>query len=149
MIENIMEKLSFKKIIISPSLNFIYIIDIDIVVFMINWGFFILYSKGYKIADIYDFLDNNFWSFFLKCYYSFIILSTPIILCIIYQSETLIKFDLINVILFSFINLVFIIIYVIIFYSMYEIPLKKIFKSFLVKEDILSDNADDDSILLD
>ena len=105
---------------------------------------------GYKIADIYDFLDNNFWSFFLKCYYSFIILSTPIILCIIYQSETLIKFDLINVILFSFINLVFIIIYVIIFYSMYEIPLKKIFKSFLVKEDILSDNADDDdSILLD
>ena len=148
--KDIMEKLSFKKIIISPSLNFIYIIDIDIVVFMINWGFFILYSKGYKIADIYDFLDNNFWSFFLKCYYSFIILSTPIILCIIYQSETLIKFDLINVILFSFINLVFIIIYVIIFYSMYEIPLKKIFKSFLVKEDILSDNADDDdSILLD
>ena len=53
-------------------LNVLYSIDIDLVVFMVNWLFFIIYSKG-KNDDIYDFFNNNFWSFFYKCYYSFII----------------------------------------------------------------------------
>jgi hypothetical protein len=142
---NIWEKLSLKEVIINPQLNFIYVIDIDLVVFMVHLIFFIIYSKGYKSADIYDFFNNNFWSFFLKCYYSFIIISTPIILDIIYQSETVIEFDLSNLILFSFISLFIILLVVILFYSMFEIPLKKIFKSFLVKEEILSDNTDDDN----
>jgi len=143
--KTLMEKLSFKKVIISPSLNLFYVIDIDLVVFMVNWVFFVIYSKGYQSADIYNFFDNNFWSFFLKCYYSFIIISTPIILNIIYQSETIIKFDLLNLILFSFISLFIILLVVILFYSMFEIPFKKIFKSILVKEEILSDRIDDDN----
>ena len=131
-------------------MNFIYAIDIELVVFMINWGFFILYSKGYKTADIYDFFNNNFWAFFLKCYYTFIIFSTLIILSIIYQSETVIKFGFLNVLLFSFINLIMVFFVVILFYSMYEIPLKKIFKSFLVKDEILSENMDDnESVVFD
>ena len=125
-------------------LNFIYVIDIDLVVLMINWGFFILYSKGYKTADIYDFFNNNFWSFFIKCYFSFIIFSSPIILIIFYQSETVVKFTLLNVILFSLINLIIIFLFVIILYSIYEMPFKKIFKSFLIKEEILNDNLDDE-----
>ena len=149
-IEDMKNKLSFSDIIKNPILNFIYAIDIDIVVFMINWGFFILYSKGYKTADIYDFFNNNFWAFFLKCYYTFIIFSTPIILSIFYQSETVIKFGFLNVMLFSFISLILIFLAVILFYSMYEIPLKKIFKSFLVKDEILSENMDDnESVVFD
>ena len=149
-IEDIKNKLSFSDIIKNPILNFIYAIDIELVVFMINWGFFILYSKGYKTADIYDFFNNNFWAFFLKCYYTFIIFSTPIILSIIYQSETVIKFGFLNVLLFSFINLIMVFFVVILFYSMYEIPLKKIFKSFLVKDEILSENMDDnESVVFD
>ena len=144
-IYDITEKLSFKEIITSPSLNFIYTIDVDLVISMVNWGFFILYSSGSKTADIYDFFNNNFWTFFLKCYYTFIVFSTPIIISIIYQSETVINFGLLNVILFSFISLILIFLAVILFYSMYEIPLKKIFKSFLVKEDILSDKMESDN----
>ena len=140
----ILEKLSFKNVIINPFLNFIYIIDIEFVVFMVNWIFFAIYSKGSKDADIYYFFDNNFWALFLKCYYSFIVISTPIILNIIYQSETVIKFDLLNLIFFSLISLFIILIVVIIVYIMAEIPLKKIFKSFLVKDDILTNNIDDE-----
>ena len=137
------EKLSFRQVIINPVLNFIYSIDVDLVVFMINWIFFIIYSKG-KIADIYDFFNNNFWSFFLKCYYSFIIISTPVILFIIYQNEIVINFSFSNLILFSFISLFIILITVIICYSMYEIPLKKIFKSFFVKEEIFIEHINDE-----
>ena len=78
-LNTILEKLSFKDVIIKPFLNFIYVIDIDLVVFMVNWIFFTIYSKGSKSGDIYNFFDNNFWAFFLKCYYSFIVISTPII----------------------------------------------------------------------
>ena len=144
-LNTILDKLSFKDVIIKPFLNFIYVIDIDLVVFMVNWIFFTIYSKGSKSGDIYNFFDNNFWAFFLKCYYSFIVISTPIILNIIYQSETVIKFDLLNLILFSFISLFIILIVVIVFYSLIEIPLKKIFKSFLVKEEIFGDNMDEDN----
>ena len=143
--KTIWEKLSLKKVITEPFLNVIYSFDIDLVVFLVHLIFFIIYSKGYKSADIYDFFNNNFWSFFLKCYYSFIIISTSIILHIIYQSETVIIFNLLNLILFSFISLFIILLVVILFYSMFEIPLKKIFKSFLVKEEIFGDIEDDDN----
>ena len=143
-IKTIMEKLSFRNVITNHFLNFIYVIDTDIVVFMVNWVFYIIYSKGSKTGDIYNFFDNNFWSFFLKCYYSFIIISTPIILIIMYQSETVIKFNILNLILFSFISLFITFLGVILFYSMFEIPFKKIFKSILVKEEILNESINDD-----
>ena len=67
------------------------------------------------------------------------------ILCVFYQSETVIKYTLINVILFSFIYIILIFIMVIIFYSLYEMPLKKIFKSFLKGDAILEENTEDEA----
>ena len=143
--KDILDKLSLQNVISNLTLNFFYVIDVDLVVFMINWAFFILYSKGYKTADIYDFFNNSFWSFFLKCYFSFIVIACSIILSIFYTSESMIKFTLVNVILFSFINMVLILFGVILFYSLYEMPLKKIFKSFLIKDLILDEDSDDDN----
>ena len=142
--KEILEKLSFQKVITNFSLNLIYTIDIDLVVFMINWGFFTIYSNGLKIADIFDFFNHNIWTFFIKCYYSFIIISTPIILCIFYLSESVIIFNMLNILLFSFINIIIIFLLVIVFYSLYEIPLKKIFKSFLVSRRILYNNLEEE-----
>jgi Fe-S cluster assembly iron-binding protein IscA len=142
--KEILEKLSFQKVITNFSLNLIYTIDIDLVVFMINWGFFTIYSNGLKIADIFDFFNHNIWTFFIKCYYSFIIISTPIILCIFYLSESVIIFNILNILLFSFINIIIIFLLVIVFYSLYEIPLKKIFKSFLVSRHILYNNLEEE-----
>ena len=139
-----LEKLSFQKVISNYFLNIICVIDIDLVVFIINWGFFIIYSKGYKTGEIYEFFNNSFWSIFIKCYFSFIIISTPTILCIFYQSESVIEFTILNVIFFSFISIIFIIIMTIIFYTLYEMPLKKIFKSLLIKDNILIDESNND-----
>lgn len=145
--KDIIKQFSFEKVFTNYFLNIIYVIDIDLVIFMINWVLFIIYSKGYKSTEIYDFFNKGFWDFFLKCYFSFIIISSEIILYYFYQSETVINFTLTNVYLFSFIFWILIFLFVVVFYSFYEMPLKKIFKSFLKKDKILkeySENNDDD-----
>ena len=49
-----------------------------------------------------------------------------------------------NFFLFSFINLIFIFIFVIIFYSIYDLPLKKIFKYCLKKDEIIEEDDDNE-----
>ena len=48
-----------------------------------------------------------------------------------------------NFFLFSFINLIIIFIFVVIFYSIYDLPLKKIFKYCVKKDEIIEDEEDD------
>ena len=139
----LIENKSLKNVISNFAFNFIYVIDIDLVVFLSNWGLFILYSKGSKSADIYGFFNSSFWSFFIKCYYSFILISTPVILGIFYIIETQIKLTIVNIILFSAINMLLIFFAVIIFYSLYEIPLKKLFKTILNKDKIFGKKTND------
>ena len=57
----------------------------------------------------------------------------------------MIKYTLINVIIFSFIYIIIIFIAVISFYSLYEMPLKKIFKSFFKSNEILDENTEDET----
>ena len=135
--DKITELYTLEDIIPNKALNIYYLFDIELVVFMINWIFFILYSKSKKSADIFDFFNNIHWSFFVKSYFSFSLVSTPIIIYTFYQSETVKKLDLGNILLFFFINIIFIIIGDIIFYSFYEFPFKKIFKTFFIKEEII------------
>ena len=135
--DEIIELYSLENIIPNKPLNIYYLFDIELVVFMINWIFFILYSKSKKSADIFDFFNDMRWSFFVKSYFSFSLVSTPIIIYIFYQSETVKKLDVGNIFLFFFINIIFIIIADIIFYSFFEFPLKKIFKTFFIKEEII------------
>ena len=73
---------------------------------------------------------------FTKSYFSFILVSSPIIIYIFYQSETLIVLNLPNVIVYSLINIVFILIVEILFYIFFELPLKKIFKIWIINGDI-------------
>ena len=135
--DEITELYTLEDIIPNKALNIYYLFDIELVVFMINWIFFILYSKSKKSADIFDFFNNIHWSFFVKSYFSFSLISTPIIIYTFYQSETVKKLDLGNILLFFFINIIFIIIGDIVFYSFYEFPFKKIFKTFFIKEEII------------
>ena len=105
---------------------------------MINWIFFILYSRSEKSADIFDFFNTKYWSFFVKSYFSFIVVSSPIILYTFYESETVISLGLGNIYLYYFLNLIFILLGDIIFYSCFEFPFKKIFKSFFISEEIIN-----------
>jgi hypothetical protein len=145
---------TLEDFISDKSLNIFYLIDIELVVFMINWIFFILYSRSEKSADIFDFFNTKYWSFFVKSYFSFIVVSSPIILYTFYESETVISLDLGNIYLYYFLNLIFILLGDIIFYSCFEFPFKKIFKSFFISEEIINmenyeenvDNLDENKI---
>ena len=127
----IIENLSFDKIIPDCFLNLIYILDIELVVFMINWICLYAYFKG---GEFNDFLSHIYWSFFSKSYFSYALVSSPIILYLFYQSETVITVTIYNIILYSLISLIFIFISVIIFYSFYEYPLRKLFKKIKVRK---------------
>ena len=136
--EDPFEKYSMEDFISNYFLNIYYLIDIELVVFMINWIFFVMYSKTEKSADIFDFLNNIYWSFFAKSYFSFTVISTPIILYIFYQSETVVELYMGNIFLYFSIDIIFILLGDILFYSFFEFPFKKIFKTFFIKEEIIN-----------
>ena len=136
---NISDTLSFEKIIPNYFLNILYAIDIEIVVIIINWICFYLYFKG---GQINDFLNHIYWSFFIKSYFSYALVSSPVILYIFYQSETVIAVTIFNILLYSLISCFFVFLVVIIFYSFYEYPLRKIFKTLKIRKAYI--NIDDD-----
>lgn len=126
------EKLSLDKVIIDKFLNFIYLIDIDIVVFFAHWGSYIFYMKGIYFGK--SFISHIYWSFFIKFYFSFLIICNSTILYIFYESETFVKLNLFNLILYFFIAFGFIFFLSIILYISVELPLKKLFKYLFSKE---------------
>lgn len=113
-----------EKTISNPALNIIYLIDIEFVVFFLHWGLFILFMKGFT----YDLFKQSFWEFLSKSYFSFNMLCNPVILFIFYESETVVKLNLFNLILYFFIDAIVIIISTIIAYIFNELPMKKLFK---------------------
>ena len=131
-IEEKIKILSLENVIPNAFLNFIYLIDIEFVVLFIQWGFFIFYMKGQNFFN--EFFSHIYWSFFNKFYFSFLVISNPIILYIFYESETVIKLNLFNLLLYFFIALVLIFIMTIIIYITIELPMKRIFKYLIKKE---------------
>ena len=139
---SIIKELSFKDLIPNPALNFFNLIDIEIVVFIVQWITFILYFKEFEI--IRGFINHIYWSFFVKSYFSFILVSIPVIFFVLYEDETAIKFGIYNIVLFTLINTIAIIIAMIILYSFYELPLKKAFKFFLKGKELLNNEEDEE-----
>ena len=135
-------QISLINTITNSLLNYIYLLDTEVVVFLSQWFIFILFFKEYSVLR--GFFNSIYWTFFAKSYYSFLLVSAPVIICIFYESETIIKANIYNVILFSMINLIHIFINVIIVYSIYELPLKNLFKYFLKGSDIIEEDDDND-----
>ncbi len=119
------EKLSLEDIITNKFLNIIYLIDLEFFVLIINWIFFYFYYRG---GQINDFFSHNYWNFFIKSYFSYALVSGPVILYIFYADETVIKVSIPNVILYSLINIIFVFFFTIIFYTYYEYPFRKLIK---------------------
>ena len=136
------EELSFKKVIPQQALNIIFLLDIEVVIFAVQWINLIFYFK--EIGIIKSFLNHVYWSFFVKIYFSFNIVSVTVIFCVFYINENVIKFNLSNIFLYTFIDLVFILIFTIAVYCCFELPFKKVFKIFLRGKDALSNERDDD-----
>ena len=119
------EKFSLEDIITNKFLNIIYLIDLEFFVLIINWIFFYFYYKG---GQLNDFFSHNYWNFFIKSYFSYALVSGPVILYIFYADETVIKVSIPNVILYSLINIIFVFFFTIIFYTYYEYPFRKLIK---------------------
>jgi amino acid permease len=103
-----------------------------------------IYSFFKESQELRKFFNSIYWSFFVKSYYSFILISVPVILIIFYDSESIIKVHMYNFFLFSFINLIIIFIFVVIFYSIYDLPLKKIIKYCLKKDEIIAEENEEE-----
>ena len=143
--ETILHKLSFNSIIPDYTLNILYLLDNEIFVFVIQWINFLFYFK--EIQIIRSFFNHIYWSFFVKSYFTFTLISTFFILFFLYITETVIKLNIFNIFLFGIINLIIIVSLMIICYSCYEFPLKKLFKFFLKGKDVIifdEDEEDDD-----
>ena len=137
-----LKKISLEKFIPNFGINIIHLLDMELVVFMINWVFFLIYCKRVVNTDIFDFFNNIYWSFFTKSYFSFISISNFVILYILYQSETIIELTLANILLYSVINIIFIIIFDILVYIFYELPLKKMFKDLFLNKQVSNQEYD-------
>lgn len=124
--------LLLESFITNKLLNFIYRIDIEIMVFIIHWLLFILYFKGKNFIN--DFFCHVFWAMFNKFYFSFILFANPIILFIFYHSETTVVINLYNLILYSVISGFTIFIYSSFFYIFFELSFKKLIHSIGTEE---------------
>lgn len=118
---------SIKDTILSYDKNIfvsiIMLIDTDIIILAINLMAIFMYLKGNNIFS--DFINHNFWTIFNKLYFSFILFINPIILYVIYITETKIKFDMINCLLYSFICGILIFSVSSFVYVVFELPYKK------------------------
>ena len=126
------EKLSLEKFNNNIILNHIFLLDIEVFVFLAQWVLFILFMKGQYF--FIDFFSSIYWSPFNKSQFSFLIIYSLVILNNFYSSETVVKLNLYNLSLYSCINLFLIAITTIIIYIFIELPMKKIFKYLMKKE---------------
>jgi len=130
--DDYLKKLKLEDILTHKIFNFLYLIDIELVVLLLHWAVFIISIREQN--RIYDFLRSDYWNFFTKSYFSYLLLLNPVILYILYGNETIIKIKIYSIYIYSIINLILILIGIIFVYALYELPAKKIIKYIINKD---------------
>ena len=123
------------------ALNLIFRIDIDIFILLIHWFFIDLHIMGKY--NILTFFSNISWGIFDKSCFSFEIVSNMIILFVIYSSETFISVNIYTIFLYFIFILVLVLLFTFLSYIYLELPLKRITKLILNKNDNLKDYEED------
>ena len=118
--DNEEELINYKNNIFS---QIIFFFDADIFVLLSYLMAFYEYIKGDNKLN--SFLCHNFWMIFNNFYFTYIILINPIILYIIYTTDTKIIFNLSHCFLYTFICGFLVFIITILAYSIFELPFKK------------------------
>ena len=122
--KNIDKLLALTNYISNGFINFIYRIDIEIVVILAQTLLFIFYFKGQNFIN--DFYCHVFWAMLNKSYFSYILVANPMILFIFYQSETKILLNLFNLLLYSLISGGLIFLSATFAYLVFELPYKRL-----------------------
>lgn len=118
--DNEEELINYKNNIFS---QIIFFFDADIFVLLSYLMAFYEYIKGDNKLN--SFLCHNFWMIFNNFYFTYIILINPIILYIIYTTDTKIIFNLSHCFLYTFICGILVFIITILAYSIFQLPFKK------------------------
>ena len=101
----------------------IMLFDTDIFVISINVFAISMYLRGDNLIN--NILCHSIWSIFNRFYFSYILLTNPIILYLLYNLETQIIFNISNCFLYSFIFGIFVYIISMTVYVTFELPFKK------------------------
>ena len=123
------------------TLNLIFRIDIEIFILLIHWLFIDLNIMGKY--NILTFFSNISWGIFDKSCFSFEIISNMIILFVIYSSETFISVNIFTIFLYFIFISVLILLFTFLSYIYLELPLKRLTKLILNKNDNLKDYEED------
>ena len=110
-------------------MKIISIFDIEFFLIIFHLILFLSYLKGDN--KIYRFLSSNKWIIFNKLYFVFSCVCIPIILFIIYQSETKIKLNVFSIIFYSLICGFIIFVFSILIYIVFDLPYRRIIKFYL------------------
>ena len=141
--DEFMKRLTLEEVIPNKTLNFLYLIDIELVIIFSQFILFYLYMRGHETI-INGFFSHIYWSFFNRIYFSSILVMNTIILYNFYESDNIIKLNSYTVYLYSFVNIVIIFVIMIICYIYLEFPLKKLFKYYIRKYEINEENEDEE-----
>ncbi len=125
-------------------INFMYRIDIEIVVILVQAILFILYFKGQNFVN--DFFCHIFWGVLNKPYFSLILVANPLILYIFYQSETRIILNFFNILLYSIIGGCIVFLFGTFIYLFFELPFKRLIHNIFSLEDQEDINDNEDNL---
>ena len=107
----------------------IMLIDSDIFAIAINTIALCMYLKGDNIIN--NILCHSLWSILNRFYFSYILLINPIILYLLYNTETIILFNISNCFLYSFMFGIFVFSISMVIYITFELPFKKLINFWL------------------
>ena len=124
-------------------LNLVYRIDIEIVVFFVHFGAFVIFLKANNFAAI--FLSHVAWTMLSKPYFSFILIYNSVLLFIFYHNETLIELNMVNIILYFLIGGAITFIFTSLFYILYELPYKRVVHLLISLYNERKEKDDDDN----
>ena len=140
--QNMEDLLLLENYITNPFINFMYRIDIELFVLLIQTLLFILYFTGNNFIN--SFFCHIFWGVINKPYYSIILIANPLMLYMFYQSETKIILNFFNVTLYSIITGALSYLTGIFCYLFFELPYKRLIRHLFSKEEKEEENEDND-----
>ena len=123
--EEIMEK-KMRQAFTNDFIDFLYRIDIELVIFFVLWSSFIIMIHMNDLA--FEFFNNIFWIVLSRPYFSFTLTINTFLMFLFYHEETLNEVNSISVLMFSLIGGGGTFLFMSFFYILYELPLKRLIR---------------------
>ena len=111
------------------GLNFFNLINVDVVVFINFIILMSIYLKGNNM--IINFLSSRHWSIISSTYFFFLLSAYPLISITLYQSDSRIRFNFVNIMFIAMYSLLVLLITNYILTVLFEIPARRLFRLYI------------------